>query len=351
MARGARRPVYNDQGVKEVGIFQDDLGFSMVAKIGGEQREKRLKTQPTQARRRAWIEELTEKLPGSTKGTLAADIAEYLTGLPAKSRRKADARDTLQHWQDLFGDRRRQDITSADIRAALARWQSEGRAASTLNHRRQELSNVYRAMNGRAGANPVHDVARTQERRDEPRGIPPAIVRLILDEVPPGKTKLRLEVLAATGLPHVQIGRLQARDFNRPARTLYVRPRRKGDGVPGVTLPLTKAGAKAVAALIRGKALGLFSNSSMHRIFGEAVTAARKKWQKANRGKHWPAPDDLRPYDLRHAFITEAYRVTRDLRAVAELALHSDLRTTQRYAEAAVSETARKAIDQMDRDS
>lgn len=52
--------------------------------------------------------------------------------------------------------------------------------------------------------------------------------------------------------------------------------------------------------------------------------------------------------DLQHSFLTGAYRRRRDLRAVAELALHSDLRTTQRYAEAAVSETARKAIEQMD---
>lgn len=356
--RGLRQPVYNTEGQKEVGIWQDDIGFSITAKIQGEQREKRHDRQPTALDRQRWIEGLKEKSPAVTKGTLAGDIDDYLATLPAKSRRRADARDNLQPWKDAIGDRPRKGITSMELRALLAKWatvpQKEGPrkgkpcAPSTLNHRRQELSNVFVALNGKAGANPVNDVPRSQERREEPRGIPPAIVRLILDELPEGQTKLRLEVIAATGLPHVQVGRIQARDFHKVNRTLFVRPRRKGDGVPGVTLPVTKEAAKAISALIRGKALGKFSNSSMHRIFGEAVEAARKKWQKANRGKTWPAPDDLHPYDLRHSFITEAYRRTRDLRAVAELALHSDLRTTQRYAEAAVSETARRAIDQMD---
>ena len=342
----------------DTGIWQDDIGFSITAKIGGEQREKRAKVQPTQAQRQAWIEELTEKLPTATTGTLAGDIIDYLTTLPAKSQRKEGARDNLQPWRDLFGERKRKDITSMDIRAALSRWATEPQAGrprpcqpSTLNHRRQELSNVYTALNGRAGANPVRDVPRLRERRNEPRGIPPAIVRLILDELPPGKTKLRLEVIAATGLPHIQVGRLQARDFSKDKRTLFVSPRRKGDGHPGVTLPLTKDATKALTAFFRGKAEGKFSNSSVWKIFGHAVEAARKKWKKANRGKPWPAPENLRPYDLRHSYLTEAYRVTRDLRAVAELALHSDLRTTQRYAEAAVSETARRAIDQMDRES
>jgi integrase len=335
----------------DTGIYQDNIGFSIVAKIGGEQREKRLDAQPTQAKRQAWIEELTEKLPTATAGTLAGDFDDYLKTLPAKSRRKADARDSLAPWRDLIGHRSRKTVTSMDLRAILSTWRGEGSAASTLNHRRQELSNVYTALNGKAGANPVRDVPRVPERRDEPRGIPPAIVRLILAELPPGKTRLRLAVIAATGLPHIQVGRLHARDFHKAQRTLYVRPRRKGDGVPGVTLPLTKEATAALAAMFRGKAQGKFSNSSMWKLFGHAVEAARKKWQKANRRKAWPAPEGLRPYDLRHAFLTEAYRRTRDLRAVAELALHSDLRTTQRYAEAAVSETARRAIDQMDRES
>lgn len=43
-------------------------------------------------------------------------------------------------------------------------------------------------------------------------------------------------------------------------------------------------------------------------------------------------------------FLTYAYERTRDLRAVAELGLHADLKTTQRYTEASVTETARKAV-------
>jgi integrase len=45
-----------------------------------------------------------------------------------------------------------------------------------------------------------------------------------------------------------------------------------------------------------------------------------------------------RPYDLRHSFLTEAYRVSRDIRATQELALHTDVRMTRRYTLGAVDE-------------
>lgn len=330
----------------DTGIYQDDIGFSLCVKIHGTQFEKRCQGQPDQALRQRWIAELTAQMPGSDVGTLAGDIKAYL--LTFHGRRKEDARINLAPWIEALGDRTRHTITSMDLRAVLSRWQKDC-AASTVNHRRQELLNVYKAVNGKAGANPVRDTPRVPERREEPRGIPPAIVRLILAELPPGKTRLRLNVLAATGLPHIQIGRLHARDFHQTERTLYVRPRRKGDGVAGRTIPLTSAATLAISALLRANATGRFSNSSVHKIFKKAVKRARAKWQKAHRRQAWPAPENLHPYDLRHAFLTEAYRRTRDLRAVAELGLHSDMRTTQRYAEAAVSETARAAIEAMDK--
>ena len=44
----------------------------------------------------------------------------------------------------------------------------------------------------------------------------------------------------------------------------------------------------------------------------------------------------IRPYDLRDSYLTESYRVGRDLRATQALAMHADIRMTTRYTLAAV---------------
>jgi site-specific recombinase XerD len=44
----------------------------------------------------------------------------------------------------------------------------------------------------------------------------------------------------------------------------------------------------------------------------------------------------VRPYDLRHSYATALLASTHDLRTTQRLMLHSDPRTTERYARAAV---------------
>ncbi|MEO8680383.1 MAG: tyrosine-type recombinase/integrase [Vicinamibacterales bacterium] len=343
------------------GVYKDGAAFSICLKHDGKQLEERWPLNTTldtlSKRRRAWRTELTH--PATQDRTLADDIAEFLTTLPAKTPRYRNAQNDLGHWVTAgFGDQPRSAITALAIRGQLAAWEAARVSASSRNHRRQELSNVFTALGGRSGANPVRDVPRAAERRDEPRGVTPALVAAILAHVPDtmrrkkgpavvSLTKLRLRVIATTGLPHAQLRRLQPRDFNARAKTIFIRPRRKGAGTAAKTLPLTSAGVAALTAFFRQHAHGSFSSSSMHHTFRIAVTKARDAWAATHRGP-WPAPDNLRPYDLRHAFLTEAYRRTKDLRAVAELGLHADLKTTQRYAEAAVSETARSAVNAME---
>jgi integrase len=336
----------------DTGIYSDSIGFSICAKIHGQQFEKRTKALPDQALRQRWIEALTARMPTRLAGTLAGDIDVYLKTLPAKSARKVNATNDLQPWRERFGDQRRGDLTSIDIRTALAEWQSRGgpgSAPSTLNHRRQELLNLYTSFNGKAGANPVRDVPRVRDVREEPRGIPMQVARYILKFLEDTASKHRLTVLLETGLPHIQIARLQSRDFQEKPRTVFVRPRRKGAGVKGVTLPLTRRGAAAIAALFKAGAEGTFSNSSLRKAFLRALVKAQARFYRRHR-RYIDLPPHFHAYDLRHAFGTEALKRTRDIHATAELMLHADIRTTLRYTEAAVSENARKAIDLMDQD-
>lgn len=330
------------------GISKDGTGYRITAKVSGEQYERRVKGHTADldqlaTLRASWIEQLKSTGSRAKAGTLTAAIQQHVSTLPMNTARRNNAEWNLEPWKALYGDRTMKEITSVLIRRTLSTWQADGYAHSTINHRRQELSNVFTTLNGRSGANPVRDTARLPEVYDEPRGFPQVIVRLILKHIPDGPHKRRLRVLATTGLPPAQIVRLQRHDFNAKAATLFVRPRRKGAGVKGKTLPLT---ARAVSALRDYFALELkgWSQVRTREKFQAGVDAAKAVWEVCRPDDPWPAPPDLVVYDLRHAFLTYAYLTTRDLRAVAELGIHADLKTTQRYAEGAVTETARKAV-------
>lgn len=336
-----------------VGISRDGTGYRITAKVNGEQFEKRAKAtddlDADLARlvplRASWIEQLRHSGRRAKAGTLTAAIRQHVSTYPAKSARRNNAEWNLEPWKLLHGDKPIKEITSVLIARTLSSWRADGYAASTINHRRQELSNLFTTM-GRSGANPVRDTSRIPEVYDEPRGFPQVIVRLILKKIPDGPHKRRLRVLATTGLPPAQIVRLQRHDFNERARTLFVRPRRKGAGVKGKTLPLTQRAVSALRDYFAAHLTG-WSQVRTREAFKAGVDAALSVWAECRPDHPWPAPPDLVVYDLRHAFLTYAYEKTRDLRAVAELGLHADLKTTQRYTEAGVTETARKAVAQL----
>jgi integrase len=336
------------------GISKDGTGYRITAKVNGEQYERRAKAtadlDADMARlvplRASWIEQLKSTGNRAKAGTLTAAIQQHLSTLPKNSTRRNNAEWNLEPWKLLYGDRKLKDITSIMISRTLSTWQADGYAASTINHRRQELSNVFTTINGRSGANPVRDTKRSPEVYDEPRGFPQVIVRLILKKIPDGPHKRRLRVLATTGLPPAQIVRLQPHDFNAKAKTVFVRPRRKGAGVKGKTLPLTDRAVSALRDFFAMKITG-WSQVRTREAFKSGVDAAKTIWAECRPDEPWPAPAKLVVYDLRHAFLTYAYQTTKDLRAVAELGIHADLKTTQRYTEGAVSETARHAVSRL----
>jgi len=286
--------------------------------------------------------------------SLAADIATYLGTLP-KGRKRENMRRDLEAWAAFHG-RPRQSLTSPEIARQMAEWVEAGRAASTINHRRQALLNLYHALDGRSAANPVREVPRQPERIEEARGIGYDLVARILAELPErgrpdgsgtrperSKTRARLHVLAYTGLPHAQIGRITRRDVDLEGATVYVRPRRKGAGVAGRTLPLTLQGVEAFRLMVEADAWGPFSARSMAHSFARAVAKARAKWAAERPGEPWPAPPRLRAYDLRHSFGSALYLATGDIHATAELMLHASLDMTRRYTLSAASARATMA--------
>lgn len=353
MVRGKRTRVYT-------GIYKDAFGYAFVFKIRGVQHEKRVtfKDAPAdlKAHRRALITDHLAERPDTT--SLTADIDRYVATF-ASGRRKENARTDLSYWATAFGTRQRATITSMEIRTLLATWEQDGIAASTRNHRRQELLNLYHALDGRAAGNPVREVPRAREVYDVPREMRSDVLDLILkcvgterDAADPKATDqpetlglLWLQAMRYTGLPPMQLKRIELEDLDVRGRRVFIRPRRKGKGYPGVTLRLSPKATRIFKTIIARGWLGKVSRSTLAKVFKKALIRADLHWRSTHRGKPLPVPPGpITPYVLRHTFLTRVYRTTKDVKAVKEIGLHAKISTSERYIQGAVSETVDDAI-------
>lgn len=167
-------------------------------------------------------------------------------------------------------------------------------------------------------------------------------------------SRIRLEVKRHTGLPWKQIGAIRDEHLRvagdagaRAAGHLWVVPRRKGKGTQGRWLPLTRAAVEAIQTLLR-EAPGPFSASAIYQVFKRGIARAQAAAAKAN--EPLPAlPANVRPYDLRHTFLTQVQRAGRDRKATQGLGLHSNPSTTDRYIRGAEVEGEEAALAALSR--
>lgn len=345
------------------GIYQDALGYAVVAHAAGQRREHRFPAGTPLKTMRAWQDDTradlretaTDTAAALLPGTLQAAVAAYLAPLRGKPLR--DARNLLRHWLDALPHYLPLEATTpALLRSVVTTWQQSGRAASTINHRRRALAALFDTMAPTLD-NPVRKVPRMAPPAPELRAVDIALAAAILAALPDrgarraghaavregSKTKARLRVMLWTGLPPATLARVRPEDVDLDRRTVYVRPRRKGAGAPGVTLPLLPEGVEAFRQWLRLGAWGTFSTASARKSFRRAIAAYTA--QRAALGQPVAIPADLRPYDLRHTFLSWLLEITGDIAAVKEYAQHADMRSTWRYVQRGASTRLVAAVE------
>lgn len=271
-----------------------------------------------------------------------ADTKRYLDAISALPTIK-ERRRHLALWAEVFGHLRRDQITPVMIRAQRDRWLREPRATGqpplapgTVNRRLRALSNLFTVLDGPKADNPVRHVEEAHEPEPLAKDLDYDTIHRILDEIPDlgqcvkgesrsdvNLTKIRLTILAYTGLPASQLMRLTPEDVDLDAATMRLPARRKGAGQRGVLLPLLPQAAEAFARLKAHNAFGGFSTSSMWKTFDRA--AKRAKVTGAS------------PYTLRHSFLTVVLDVTGSLDAVMAFAQHASPKMAQRYTQRAAA--------------
>lgn len=343
------------------GVFRTENGWRAFIRVNGVLYSHRFPLDATVQTMQDWrarmrVEHRGRQVHRGPVGALGPDIDRYLElvrAMPSYKSRRSD----LEAWVEPLGgrDRNRGTITTREVTAAMVAWQLAGQSPHTVNHRLTALHELFRQLDGPGAPDPTKGIRRVREPDPEPRGLPYNVVRAILKKLsrrgfaPKGQerpadslARVRLLVMAYTGLPPATIMRLEPSHVDLRRRTVWVPGRRKGAGTPGQVRPLTRQAVAAFRAFAKARAWGRFSTSTVRRAFLKAVAAIQKehpKWQLAG----------VRPYDLRHAFGTAVFRATGDLHVTGSLLGHVDTRTTLRYARGAVQHVERRAVGKVER--
>jgi integrase len=295
----------------------------------------------------------------TARGSLAADAAAVLETLP-KGRHRANMRVLLDHWTAAHGTTPRHTLTPVDVRTTLATFSARF-APEYVRKLRRALGWLFSTLNGADGQNPVRAVKAPSVRYDDPRGIAFDVLAWIFDHAPDrgrptngtrptvNLSKLRAQVMAYTGMHQIEIGRLRPADIDTARRRVWIHPRQKGSGAPGVWMELIPPAVTALAALQAANGLGRFDTRGLARSWRRWLATARSAWEADPSRGPWPVHDDARPYDLRHSFGTAVYLSTGDIRAAQAMLRHRQLSTAVRYTHAGVSARMSAARDALAR--
>lgn len=286
---------------------------------------------------RQWLlsVEMKYRRPGTQRtGRFDADARAYLEAVRAMAT-FSQREQHIREWIATFSDRPRDGILPDEIRAQLQAWRATMSAAS-VNKRRSALMHLYSVLDGRAARNPVRDVPKFAEPAPALRALPYEDIRAIFAAMSPSKSKARLMVIAYTGIPHAEIAMIAPTDVDVHVRNVAVHGRKKGKGTLSRIVPLTSDGVMAFQMMAREDAWGKFSRATLRNVFRRACKRALGR-------------DDFTPYDLRHSFGTEMYRVSGDIRATQVLMDHSTPQLTHRYTLGAVDPRVATAISKWHR--
>lgn len=359
------------------GIWRDAKGYTARVKARGTTREARFPLTTSLQAMKDWRDRergrLKDGLPPPTKGTLARDVVRYMATLPATiagdddaTRRARALRRERQHqldwWIQQFPPTQtRTDLDAVAIRAALHGLRAV-RSASTCNHYREALYQLWQALDGPDARNPVRRVPRFEEPEAEPREIPAHLVDRLFAAMPDlgrstkdhrrsavSLSKIRMRVEYEAGLSPAEIMRIQPRDLHLADAQLYVRRRQKGQGVEGAMLPLTTRAVEALRAFAGANAFGRYATSGgATKVFARALQAVLTQDDLTPEDRALLEAPGRRAYDFRHSFASRALRHTQNLSATCELMRHRSGKTTKRYAKAAVPDHLRQAVATLD---
>ncbi len=230
-------------------------------------------------------------------------------------------------------------ITTVDIEAYLHHLTDAGKSAATVSRALASIKSffAYLVQQGILAETPVRQIKTQKVEKKLPQILTGKEVELLLDQpkctdLKGFRDKAMLELLYATGIRVSELIALDVSDVNLVAE--FIRCSQNGrDRI----IPLYSAAVKAVRQYIetaRPKMIAqpneaaLFVNMSGERMSRQGFWKIVKHYQATAQ-----IEKDITPHTLRHSFAAHLLENGADLRSIQEMLGHSDISSTQIYAQ------------------
>ena len=231
------------------------------------------------------------------------------------------------------------DATKADVQAFLTHLTEDGRSGATLSRNLASLKNFYAylASSGFVAQTPVVDVHIERIEKKLPQILNGREIELLLEQPSNSdakgiRDKAMLETMYATGIRVTELIELNIEDVNLDLGVIKCTNSKKTRVIPlytGALRALTRY-LRSVRSLMIADPdeTALFVNVAGSRMTRQGFWKILKFYQaSANIEK------DITPHTLRHSFAVHLLENGADLDSLQELMGHSDISSTQVYAQ------------------
>lgn len=340
-------------------IYTDGAGWEAVARVSVDgvpmTRSKRYPAGSPIKEIRTWqldAERDMRKLTGvTTKGSFETDVETYLSLVRTELATIDDRERDIRRWIPVFGSKRRHQITTATIDRQLRSWRNvDGLSASSVNHRRDALSDFFLKLNGKEATNPVKGAVWFTRKKSTPKGIDRGrIWRVLCHMDADRKTRWRLSLMHWTGMRPSQMGRLKTPDeFYLDDRAFVVEVNGVPRQVPAILVPSGKGGEPVMFPLLPDaeKVAREFLRTD---AFWRPPTKPRlgKDGKPKRPRQTWSCPSAYKRivaaakatgetaftvYQIKHSFATALRRTGTDLADIQDMLGHADMASTRVYA-------------------
>ena len=244
----------------------------------------------------------------------------------------------VQHFMESHGIRETAEISADDLEEYVQYLEDNKFAAATVSRNIASLKAFYHYLvqEGMAAEDIAESLKAPKIEKKMPEIMSPdEVVRLL--EQPSGNSakeirdKAMLELLYATGIRVTELITLKVSDVNMSMNFIICRDRNKER-----IIPFGAAAEKALARYLDGTRTEMLENKSSDILFANCSgqPMSRQGFWKLIKyyAKKADIKADITPHTLRHSFASHLVENGADLRSVQEMLGHSDISTTQIYA-------------------
>lgn len=271
------------------------------------------------------------------------EFERYLTDTKGVSSNTFESylRDVSQYvkYLEMHGDSSVTDVDADVIRDYLSYLEKSGKSPSTLTRVLASLRCYYKFLNsiGSVKVNPTAGLHSRASEKKLPEILTGEEIDLLLSQADPSdakgcRDKAMLELLYATGIRVSELINLNVNDVNYEVGVIRCSGH-KGDRV----IPVYQTALLAVQAYVRrvryltvmdDSETSLFVNMNGQRMSRQGFWKIIKQYAKQAGIKK-----DITPHTLRHSFAAHLLENGAQLRDIQEMLGHSDISSTQVYAQ------------------